>query len=107
MQTKVNSSLKSPRCNNEKTSMIRTAQITLVFLTGAALLPAQPKTELLWPGGAPGAAGTQDLDKPSLTFYPATGGPATGTGVIVCPGGGYRALAMDHEGHQIAEYLNK
>jgi acetyl esterase/lipase len=28
------------------------------------------------------------------------------TAVVVCPGGGYGGLAMDHEGHQIAEWLN-
>ena len=64
-----------------------------------------PPTELLWANGAPGALGNEDADKPSLTFYlPA--GRNTGSAVVVCPGGGYRALAMDHEGKQIAEWLN-
>jgi acetyl esterase/lipase len=31
---------------------------------------------------------------------------ANGTAVVVCPGGGYGALALDHEGKQIAEWLN-
>jgi acetyl esterase/lipase len=31
---------------------------------------------------------------------------ATKTAVVVCPGGGYRHLAMDHEGRQIAEWFN-
>ena len=26
--------------------------------------------------------------------------------MVVCPGGGYGALAMDHEGYQIAGFLN-
>ena len=30
----------------------------------------------------------------------------TGTAVIVCPGGGYGALAMDKEGNDIARWLN-
>jgi len=48
--------------------------------------------------------GNEDADRPALTTYlPAT--PA-GTAVVVCPGGGYRHLAMDHEGKQIAEWLN-
>src|SRR3954447_12408120 len=68
---------------------------------------AQTKTELLYPNGAPGAVGTEDRDKPSLTFYPVTGqNNNTGTAVIVCPGGGYGALAMDHEGTQVARFLN-
>src|SRR5262249_6605285 len=31
---------------------------------------------------------------------------ANGTAVVICPGGGYRFLAVDHEGRQIAEWLN-
>ena len=65
------------------------------------------RTILLWPNGAPGAKGTADVDKPSLTLYPASGPGKVETGVVVCPGGGYVHLAMDHEGWQIAEWLNK
>ena len=64
-----------------------------------------PKTERLWPDGAPGAVGTDDLDTPSITFYQPAKPQATGTLVVICPGGGYRALAMDHEGHQVARWL--
>jgi len=64
-----------------------------------------PKTELLWPGGAPGAVGTEDLDKPAITFYQPAKPQATGTIVVICPGGGYGALAMDHEGHQVARWF--
>lgn len=32
---------------------------------------------------------------------------STGRAVVDCPGGGYSHLAMDHEGHQWAEYFNK
>jgi acetyl esterase/lipase len=63
------------------------------------------KVELLWPGGAPGALGTADADKPTLSIYRPTV-PANGTAVVVCPGGGYRNLAIDHEGDQIARWLN-
>jgi len=59
----------------------------------------------LWENGAPGATGDADVDKPTLTIYRAARG-ATGTGVIVAPGGGYGALAMDHEGRQVAAYFN-
>src|SRR5450432_1746172 len=75
--------------------------------SGFAQTPANmPKGELLWPGGAPGALGTEEIDKPSLTPYLAAAGRGTGTAVIVCPGGGYSHLAMDHEGDQIARWLN-
>lgn len=72
----------------------------------AACAVAQPKTEMLYPGAAPGAVGEEDRDKPALTIWLADPAKAVGTGIVVCPGGGYGNLAMDHEGKQIAEYLN-
>jgi len=65
-----------------------------------------PKPELLWANGAPGAMGNDDIDKPTLTPYLAPSGRGTGTAVVVCPGGGYQHLAMDHEGEQVARWLN-
>ena len=59
---------------------------------------------LLWENGAPGALGHEDSDTPTLTYYPALGGVETA--VIVAPGGGYSVLAMNHEGRQIANWLN-
>lgn len=60
----------------------------------------------LWPQGAPMAQGSEPIDVPSITPYlPATPAP-TGTGVIICPGGSYARLAMDHEGRQVADYFN-
>ena len=64
------------------------------------------EVELLWPEGAPGAKGSADGDKPKLTVYLPRKQKATGAAVVICPGGGYGHLAMDHEGHQIAEWLN-
>jgi acetyl esterase/lipase len=68
--------------------------------------PAEREVVLLWPDGAPGAVGNEDVDKPTLALYPAPEERSTGTAVVVCPGGGYRNLAMDHEGVQIARWLN-
>lgn len=68
--------------------------------------PAEHKAVLLWPGGAPGAVGMEDADRPSLTLYSLPGGQPARSAVVVCPGGGYHALAMDHEGRQVAEWLN-
>ena len=75
-----------------------------VMLAGA-LIAAEPKTEELWPKGAPGALGAEAKDKPTLIIYLPE--KASGTGIVVCPGGGYGGLAMDHEGHQIARWLNE
>ena len=66
----------------------------------------EPKTELLWPDGAPGAVGNEDADRPTLSIYLPVPEKAVRTGVVVCPGGAYRTLAMDHEGRQIAQWLN-
>ena len=64
------------------------------------------EVKLLWPDGAPGAKGTADGDKPSITIYLPPKGKANGAAVVIFPGGGYGHLAMDHEGHQIAQWLN-
>jgi len=64
------------------------------------------EVRLLWPGGAPGAKGAADGDKPSITIYLPDKDMANGAAVVIFPGGGYGHLAMDHEGHQIAEWLN-
>lgn len=57
----------------------------------------------LW-SSAPEALGSAPEDSPQLTVHLAN--KPNGCGVIVCPGGGYRALASDHEGLQIAQWLN-
>lgn len=81
--------------------------VVLSAVSGLAQTPASgPQTILLWPNGAPGALGADDKDKPMLTLYLPSAEKAVGTGVVVCPGGGYQNLAMDHEGKQVAEWLN-
>jgi acetyl esterase/lipase len=91
---------------------MRPMLLTLLF---ACTLPAQPpaqpvlqdtQTIPLWSGQAPGAQGAEDRDIPTVTVYlPRTLRDGT-TAVIVCPGGGYSGLAMNHEGRQVASYLN-
>jgi acetyl esterase/lipase len=82
--------------------------ILSVFLLVASQASAQntPRTEPLWPKGVPGAVGDEDRDKPEITIYLANAPAPTTPAVVVCPGGGYGALAMDHEGKQIADWLN-
>jgi acetyl esterase/lipase len=67
--------------------------------------PTSPQEMLLWENGAPGALGTADTDRPTLTAYRAPRG-SSGTAVIVAPGGGYVALATEHEGRQEAYWFN-
>lgn len=66
----------------------------------------EPKPEPLWPSGAPGALGAEDRDRPEITIYQPSAKHTDATAVIVCPGGGYGALATNHEGRQIANWLN-
>jgi len=60
----------------------------------------------LWSGAAPGAQGTDDKDTPTITAYFPRTTPAGMSAVIICPGGGYTNLAMNHEGRQVANFLN-
>lgn len=80
--------------------------LVLLLALSFAARAAAPPVELLWPGGAPGAVGTEEADKPSLTVYQPDAGRAAGLAVVVCPGGGYGHLAVDKEGTQIALWLN-
>ena len=72
---------------------------------GRGNMNAPPQEVRLWEGQAPGALGAAAEDIPTLTIYRANRNN-TGTGVVVAPGGGYGNLAMDHEGRQVASYLN-
>lgn len=70
-------------------------------------LMAQPSAPiLLYEQGAPDALGDAEKDKPTITPYLVTKEKATGAAVMICPGGGYAILAMDHEGGQIAQWFN-
>jgi len=83
------------------------AQETLRYkITNVDTAHGDREFRLLWPGGAPGAVGSEPADKPKITVYRAPAETASGAAVVVCPGGGYRAVAADHEGKQVAEWLN-
>jgi len=69
-------------------------------------LASEPAVIPLWPDKAPGAVGDKPEDRPTLTVYLPARNKATGTAVIVCPGGGYGFLAVGHEGQEVAEWLN-
>jgi acetyl esterase/lipase len=60
----------------------------------------------LWPGGAPGALGTNDWDIPTVTPYLPDPTNATGAAMVICPGGGYEHLEP-REGRDYALWLNQ
>lgn len=88
--------------------LLSVAALTTLFVATmtSAAFSAQPQELLLWPEGAPGALGSEPKDKPKLIVYLPDADKATGAAIVVCPGGGYGGLAMDHEGHQIGAWLN-
>ena len=76
----------------------------------------------VWPEGAPGAIKADDypetteyiqsgaprigqVSDPTLTVFLPSKEKATGAAVVICPGGGYARLAIDHEGWDIAVWL--
>ena len=96
--------------------MVRKCTIAIAVLVAATTIAAGPQQQPLpiqdgqllplWSGAAPGALGTEDRDIPAVTvFLPRTVTPNT-PAVIICPGGGYTNLASNHEGRQVANYLN-
>jgi len=83
--------------------------ITALLALPLALAPAtagEGKELKLWPGGAPGAKGDTDKDVPAVFVYLPPKDKANGSAVVICPGGGYGALMMSYEGHDVARWLN-
>lgn len=80
----------------------------LLITIGRVPVAAQeaPPVVKIWPEGAPGAVGSEDADTPRITVYLPTKELANGAAMVVCPGGGYGMLAIQHEGHQVARWLN-
>ncbi len=46
-----------------------------------------------------------NVHNPTLTPYVPDAGKATGTAVIICPGGGHSKLCLGHEGYALAEWF--
>jgi acetyl esterase/lipase len=77
----------------------------VVLVTLASVLSAcGGSPDPLWPGTPPGALGSDAKDVPTLERFAASGTNA-GPAVVVCPGGGYRNLALGHEGETVARWL--
>jgi acetyl esterase/lipase len=105
-----------------------TRSFLLLFLASVPVLSAaDPVTWNLWPGEAPGetvtlppesyrvthndrlAAGKQvkrlqNVSVPTLTIYKPDPKIDTGASVMIAPGGGFRILAFDLEGTEVAEW---
>jgi acetyl esterase/lipase len=100
---------------------------SVLALTLTLTLSAQGADPIkLWPGKAPGETkdigpekyleakkGQLDVKRltnvtePTITIYSPPKDKNTGVAVIVAPGGGYNILAVEHEGTDVCEWLNK
>ena len=91
---------------------------SLVFSLNLCAQEVQP----LWPGTSPGdIAGelggekieirgvkrVSNVTQPTITYFLSDSAKATGTTVMVCPGGAYQILAIEHEGVDVCKWLNE
>ena len=94
------------------------------LVAAEAFVPSAPMIKI-WPGVAPGSEGktaperwvaggrpdafhrVTDIHQPSLTIYLPAKDKATGTAVIIAPGGAHRYLVVDLEGEFVAKKLNE
>jgi acetyl esterase/lipase len=93
--------------------------VLIVLLPLVACAAEQTEQIPLWPNGAPGFEARKDeperaesywvknIHQPSLTVYRPAADKATGTAVVICPGGGHRELVYRAEGCEPAEYLSR
>ncbi|MCO5241668.1 MAG: alpha/beta hydrolase [Chitinophagaceae bacterium] len=79
-------------------------------------MPLYPDNQV--PGNLPGPDEEQSasdggifrisrIKTPTLTAYLPSPEKANGTAVVICPGGGYTIVAIDHEGYKVAERFNE
>jgi acetyl esterase/lipase len=97
------------------------APIACCFLLAAAAIAEEPPEVPLWLGDAPGAPRPDKPDEvtnsdgilrvglvqqPSIRTYLPPADKATGAAVVIFPGGGYSIVAIEHEGYDVAKWLN-
>jgi acetyl esterase/lipase len=112
-------------CREVDATPLRTLTLLFILLSaGAALAKGQTEEPWpLWPAGAPGSPQTSQPERVRVTpggdhvvsgisqpsvipFLPAPDA-ATGVAVIIAPGGGHSELWMDHEGYNVARWLQQ
>ncbi len=105
--------------------MKKRVSIVYFFVLNAFMISgfSQTLTIKLWPDGIPGSITNpsyvekittadgritrcEKVVTPDLTVFLPAQDKANGSAVLICPGGGYSALAFDHEGNAIAKWLN-
>ena len=85
---------------------LRKTLLTAALAALALPMAAQQSFNVnLWPDGAPNSNGNP-ADTAKVWVYLPEKATATGRAVVICPGGGYSHLAMNHEGHDWAPFFN-
>ena len=91
--------------------------LLFALITGIAI--AQNRTLKVWPNGAPNDNGMTDpeekydgvrvrnVSEAEMYVFTPEAEINTGAAVVICPGGGYWIEAMDHEGYDIARFLQR
>lgn len=97
--------------------------VTTTTISARADHRAPDETLTLWPGTPPGVAHATgpekklegrprpffqltDISTPKLEVYLAPDDKRNGSAILVCPGGGMQRLAYEHEGLEVADWLN-
>jgi acetyl esterase/lipase len=123
MILKQNLSLQDKYLNNLTMKLFKSLFPILFFSILAIEASSQNTILKVWPDGAPGSMRSETyfeestmtgdivsrytkVTVTSLTVFLTPYEKATGTAVLICPGGGYGVLAFDHEGFAIARWLN-
>lgn len=95
---------------------MRTTLFISTLLMTVTLFAQRPAEIPLWPDGAPNTngltgdqiedanGGLSNVNKATITVYHPQ--KPNGMTIIMCPGGGYVHLAMNHEGHDMASWFN-
>lgn len=76
---------------------------SMVAVAGVAMMLSAQTPVKLWENG-PATDNGHDNEATVTVYHPADSAN-TRMAVVICPGGGYTHLAMDHEGKKVAEWL--
>ena len=79
----------------------------IVEAEGAREHPLPAARILLWPGAAPVGDGTREPAETVMTVFLPPRKKATGTAIVICPGGGYIRHVLDREGPIVARWLTE
>lgn len=80
------------------------AVFALLLLPMASIGGIKPIVVDLWPNGAP-TRSVDPHDTARVFVYLPEVRHVTGRAIVICPGGGYSGLAIDHEGNGWAEFF--